>query len=52
VSQKLPKYWTTVTPLSRTITAIIFLALPFIGFVYGMKYQEKVDQKIVAACVR
>jgi len=52
VSKKLPKYWTTVTPLSRTITAILFAALPLIGFLYGVKYQERADQKIVEACVR
>ena len=47
---KLPKSLTTVTPLSRTVAAIVLIALPFIGFIYGMKYQERVDKAMVQAC--
>jgi putative hemolysin len=37
---KLPKKYTTVTKLSKTIALIMFIPLPFIGFVLGMKYQQ------------
>lgn len=32
-----------VTPLSKTIALILFILLPFIGFVLGMKYQKTLD---------
>jgi hypothetical protein len=40
---KLSKQYTTVTPLSKTIALILFIALPFIGFFLGMKYQQEID---------
>lgn len=40
----LPKTWTTVTPLSKTIAMILFIFLPFIGFSAGMRYQQKIDE--------
>lgn len=32
---KLPKFLTTITPLSKAIALILFVALPFIGFCIG-----------------
>jgi hypothetical protein len=40
----LPKSWTTVTPLSKTIAMILFILFPFIGFSAGMRYQQKLDE--------
>lgn len=37
---KLPKELTTVTPLSKTIALVLFMLLPFLGFLIGFKYQE------------
>lgn len=34
---RLPKSFTTVTPLSKTLALIIFVSVPFIGFYYGQK---------------
>lgn len=42
----LPKSWTTVTPLSKSIAFILFFLLPFIGFSAGMRYQQKLDQAV------
>lgn len=36
--QKLPKPWTTVTTLSKTLALILFIALPFLGFYLGGRY--------------
>ena len=36
----LPKSLTTVTTLSKTLALILFIALPFIGFALGMKYED------------
>ena len=40
---KLPKELTTVTPVSKYLAMLVFLILPFIGFSFGMRYQEMVD---------
>lgn len=40
---KIPKYWTTVTTFSKTIALILFIALPFIGFWFGLSYQQILD---------
>lgn len=37
---KVPKELTKVTPVSRALTFVLLLALPVIGFVWGMKYQQ------------
>lgn len=42
-SMTLPKSWTTVTPLSKTIALILFIFLPIIGFSAGMRYQQRLD---------
>jgi len=36
----LPKWASTVTPLSKTIAIIIFISFPILGFILGMKYQQ------------
>lgn len=38
----LPKELTTVTPLSKTIALILFVLLPIIAFLLGMKYQQAI----------
>lgn len=46
----LSKELTTVTPLSKTIALIMFIILPIIAFLFGMKYQSLINysqQKIV-----
>lgn len=32
-----------VTPLSKTIALILFITLPFIGFLFGMEYQKSIS---------
>jgi len=39
---KLPKVFTTVTPLSRTLVLILFILLPILGFIFGMFYQRSI----------
>ena len=34
-----PNPFTTVTPLSKALALILFIALPFLGYYLGMKYQ-------------
>lgn len=36
----LPKELTTITPLSKTIALIMFITLPIIAFLFGIKYQS------------
>ena len=36
---QLPKELTTVTPVSKTVALIMFIALPIIAFLFGMRYQ-------------
>lgn len=40
---KLSKFWTKVTPLSKTIAFILFVGLPILGFYLGMQYQYSID---------
>lgn len=40
---KLPNSMTTVTPLSKAIAMALFVALPFVGFYLGMKYQSSIS---------
>lgn len=44
---KLPKFWTTVTPLSKTIALILFAFLPAIAFFFGVRYQQRLDQPLL-----
>ena len=39
---KLPKSLTTVTTLSKTVAMMLFVALPFVGFYFGMRSIEKI----------
>lgn len=38
--KKLPKSWTTVTPLSRRIALVLFFLLPVVAFWYGTQYEK------------
>ncbi len=38
---KLPKSFTTVTTLSKTIAFLLFITLPFVGFSLGYWYKGK-----------
>lgn len=40
--KKLPKSLTTITRFSKTVALILFIALPFIGFYLGIKYQKAI----------
>ncbi len=40
---KLPKSLTTVTTLSKSVALLLLIALPFLGFMMGIKYQAAVD---------
>lgn len=39
----LPKSVTSVTPFSKFLALIFFVMLPFLGFFFGMAYQQQVD---------
>lgn len=39
----LPKSFTTVTPLSKTVALIMFTVLPIAAFLLGMKYQTMLN---------
>lgn len=41
---KLSRELTTVTPFSKYLAMGLFLLLPFIGFILGMQYQQKIGQ--------
>ena len=41
---KLPKELTTVTTLSKTVALIMFITLPIIGFLFGMRYQTMLSE--------
>lgn len=40
----LPKELTTVTPLSKYLTAALFILVPIVTFFLGMQYQIKINQ--------
>lgn len=43
----IPKFFTTVTPLSKGLAIALFVCLPFGGFYFGSKYnQSKVVEKV------
>lgn len=46
----LPKSTTTVTTLSKLLAAILFIALPFIGFWVGMEYQKLLTSTEINKC--
>lgn len=39
---KLPRSFSTVTPLSKALAAILFISFPFVGFYLGIEYQKKI----------
>src|SRR5579862_5921237 len=39
----LPKYLTTVTPLSKYLTIVLFILLPLIGFFLGIRYNQLIQ---------
>lgn len=41
---RLSKVLTTVTPLSRMLALLLFIALPFVGFYAGTQYQARLMQ--------
>ena len=41
---KLPKTLTSVTPLSKTVAAILFITLPFLGFSLGIEFQKSLTR--------
>lgn len=38
IHKKIPKELMRVTPLSKTVAAIVFITLPFVGFLFGVQY--------------
>lgn len=40
---KTPNVWTSVTPFSKIVAAILFIALPILAFLWGMRYQLTLD---------
>lgn len=44
---KLPKSWTTVTGLSKILALILFILLPFIGFLLGRNFQSTLDRNLI-----
>ena len=44
----IPKQLTTVTTLSKLIAGILFVTLPFIGFVLGMQYQKSIQLETIS----
>jgi hypothetical protein len=43
-TNKLPQWLTTVTPFSKALAMILFIALPFLGFYLGTKYSSLLNQ--------
>jgi hypothetical protein len=39
----LPKWMTTVTPLSKILALLMFIGFPILGFLFGMRYQQIID---------
>jgi len=42
---QIPKELTTVTTLSKTVALIMFITLPIIAFLFGMKYQTMLTEQ-------
>jgi hypothetical protein len=41
--KRIPKELMVVTPLSKTLAIILFIMLPFIGFLFGVQYQQSLS---------
>lgn len=37
---KLPKHFTTITPFSKYLAMVLFVVLPFVGFLLGIRYEK------------
>jgi len=48
---QLPKELITVTPLSKIVALILFLLVPILGFLFGMKYQKAITITNVAPII-
>jgi hypothetical protein len=44
---KLPKSLTTVTTLSKTLAAVLFITFPFLGFYLGMQYEKGINSSTI-----
>lgn len=44
---KLSKQFTTVTRLTKLIAMALFIALPFLGFHYGVEYRDSIASPIL-----
>jgi hypothetical protein len=42
---------TTVTSVSKILAGLIFIAMPFIGFWWGMQYENEVGPQIIESVV-
>jgi len=42
---QLPRELTTVTTLSKTVALIMFISLPIIAFLFGMRYQTMISEQ-------
>ncbi len=40
---RLSKKYTTVTKFSKLLALALFILMPFIGFIIGMRYQKALD---------
>jgi hypothetical protein len=49
IHKKIPKELMRVTPLSKAVAAIVFISLPFVGFLFGIEYGRFIAQADVAA---
>lgn len=41
---QIPKELTTVTTVSKTVALVMFVTLPIIAFLFGMRYQTLIEQ--------
>jgi hypothetical protein len=41
---KLPKELITITPVSKALAIFLFVTLPFVGFLFGIRYQQILDE--------
>jgi len=47
MSKNINNSFTTVTPVSKVLAAVLFIILPFIAFYLGMMYQDSISPKQV-----
>jgi hypothetical protein len=43
----LPRSFNTVTPFSKTLTLVLFVSLPFVGFYFGYQYHKNIFPEIL-----